>query len=418
MLGRHASQVHKQLAVASSWQATAVAHEQPITAFAASAPSSSSSSVGLLASCDGSGRLLLWDGPHIRHLATVPAAAVGSTTALAWLPLAAPSPAASGADGSHREQWLAVGSGSMLQLYSVGARQPVAVATAAVPAGCSAIRSLHAFGSSGGGGGGGSAGGSGGSSCILLAVCSSSTGRGNVLCAWHCTAPAASNGGVQLALAGTCAPPGALVVTAAATAGSGQLMVGAADGTVQLLSVAAAGGAMQVQAAASVQEAGPVAAVAADEGCLHIASTCGSSVSVWTAVPGRGDASGASSSGAPSGQHYAQAASVPLPAAGEQASALAWLCHSVAPCLAVATSSGSLLLLSAVRDAPCGTSAWRWVARLPPAAGLTSGIRHLSAGSGCGTVVAAVGDQLLRLSDMVLLPGSEQEGGGVQLLGR
>lgn len=400
--------------MASSWQAAAVAHEQPITAFAAAANANgsggSSSSIGLVASCDGSGRLLLWEGPHLKHLAAVPAAAVGSTAALAWLPLASPSPAAGVVEDARREQWLAVGSGSMLQIYCVGSRQPVAVATAAVQAGCSTIKSLHAFSSSG-------------SSCVLLAVCSSSAGRGCVLCGWRCSASAAASGSstpssMQLALAGTAAVPAAAAVSSAATAGSKQLLVGTADGSVLLLSMATDGNGVQPQPVAHVQEDGAVTVVAADEGCLHLASTTGGSVSIWSACPGDTNGSSSGSGDAAPTCHYSRAACVQLPPASGQASAAAWLCHSVAPCLAVATNNGTLLLLSAVRAGRSGSSGWQWVARLPPTAAASAGVRHLAAGSGCSTVVAVEGNQLLRMSEAVLVPGGEQEGGGTQLFGR
>ena len=403
----------------SSWQAAAVAHEQRITALAASSSedrsdscsgSSSGSSSGshhgsaaatMLASCDASGRLLVWSGAGLQHAAAVPAAAVGGAAALAWLHLAAPGTA--GTAGEHAGlHWLAVGSGSLLQCYAVESKRAVAVTTAALPAGCSAVKSLHAVAGAAG-------------TAMLLAVCSSSAGRGSVLCVWHYAAGsgAASPGGLQLQLAGTAPVPAASAVTTAAPAGPQQLLVGTADGQVLLLGVAASGGDVQLQQAAGLQEQGPVSAVAADEHCLHLAAAGPAGVSVWSAA-----ADGSAADADPS-WHYGRAASVDLPAGSGAAAALAWLRHSVAPCLVVATSAGSLLLLSTVRDGRDSSSSWRWVAQLPSVVGSNAGgVTHLAAGSSCSSVVAAAGNQLLRLSEAVL-PSADADGQrGSLLLGR
>ncbi len=426
-------QVHKQLAVASSWQTVTVAHEQPIVAVAAKSGGghgSGGSSLGIVASCDSSGKLLLWDGPHFKHRAAQPAAAVGSTAALAWLPpigpTAAHSTAASLVEGAARQHWLAAGSGSMLQCYLVGSRQPLAVVTTAVPAGCSSIKSLHTLTS---GSGGGSGGASTGSSCLLLAVCSSSMGRGSMLCAWRCTVSSDQTGGdaatLQLQLAGAAAPPTtAAVTTTSAAPGSGQLLIGMADGTVQLLSAlpAAEAGSLQLTVAAEVQDSGPVVGVAGDEGCLHLATISSCAVSVWSvAADGNGDETTrdeSSSSAAQPACHYARAACVQLPAGAGEPTAAVWVGHTVAPCLAVGTSTGSILLLAAVRDQYSRTS-WQWLARVSASSAGTAGIKHLvTTGGSCGTVVAAAGNQLLRLSEAVLLPTTEEDSGGVQLVGR
>ena len=421
-------QVHKQLAVASTWQTATIAHEQPIVAVAAKPAGShgnSSSGLGIVASCDSSGKLLLWDGVHLKHRAAQPAAAVGSTAALAWLPLtgpaAAPSTAATIAQDAGRQHWLAVSSGSMLQCYLVGGRQPLAVATAAVPAGCSSIKSLHTLTSSS------SSSSIDASSCLLVAVCSSSMGRGSMLCAWRCTVGSGQASGeaaaLQLQLAGAAAPPTPAAVTTAVTLGSGQLLIGTADGTVQLLAIipGAEAGSLQLRMAAVVQDSGPVAAVAGDEGCLHLATVSSCGVTVWSvAADGNGEeASSEGSDGAAlPARHYARAACVQLPAGAGDPTAAVWVGHTVAPCLAVGTSTGSILLLAAVRDQYSRTS-WQWLARVPATNAGASGIRHLvTTGGSCGTVVAAAGDQLLRLSDAVLLSATEQESGGTQLLGR
>ena len=399
-----------------------MAHEHPITAFAgrpAEGSSGGASSVALVASCDSSGRLLLWEGPHLRHLAAVPAAAVGSTAALAWLPLGTGVPAAvsTAREEGRQELWLAVGSGSMLQCYSIGVRPPVAVATAALPAGCSAITSLHAFN----GGGGGSSSPTISNTCLLLAVCSSSTGRGSMACAWRCAVGAAPSSGapssMQLAPAGTVAVPLPAAVTAAALAGGDQLLVGTADGAVQLLAIVAEGRALQLQPVASVQDEGAVSAIAADEGCLHLATACGSAASVWSAATDSSNTSSADLA-ACGGSHYERSACVALPPGAGDATAVAWMSGTVAPCLAVATSSGSILLLSAVRGSRCSIN-WRWVARLPTGAGTSTAIRQLAAGSGCSSVLAAAGNQVLQLSETVCLPSAGQDGGGTTvLLGR
>lgn len=422
-------QVHKQLAVASTWQTATVAHEQPIVAVAAKPAGShgnSGSGLGIVASCDSSGKLLLWDGMHLKHRAAQPAAAVGSTAALAWLPLTgpagAPSTAATIAQDAGRQHWLAVGSGSMLQCYLVGGRQPLAVATAAVPAGCSSIKSLHTLTSGSSGSSSDAA-----SSCLLVAVCSSSMGRGNMLCAWHCTVGSGQAGGevaaLQLQLAGAAAPPTPAAVTTAATLGSSQLLIGTADGTVQLLAVipGAEAGGLQLGMAATVHDRGPVASVAGDEGCLHLATVSSCGVTVWSvAADGNGEEASSEGSGGAAlpARHYARAACVQLPAGAGDPTAAVWVGHTVAPCLAVGTSTGSILLLAAVRDQYSRTS-WQWLARMPATNAGASGIRHLvTTGGSCGTVVAAAGDQLLRLSDAVLLSATEQESGGTQLLGR
>lgn len=416
--------------MASTWQTATAAHEQAIVAVAAKPAGghgNSGSSLGIVASCDGSGKLLLWDGLHLRHRAAQPAAAVGSTAALAWLPLtgppAAPSTAAGIAEDAGRQHWLAVGSGSMLQCYLVGSRQPLTVATAAVPAGCSSIKSLHTLTSDS------SSSTTAGTSCMLLAVCSSSTGRGSMLCAWRCTASSGQAGGeaaaLQLELAGAAAPPTPAAITAASAApGGGQLLVGAAEGTAQLLSVVptAEAGGLQLRVAAAVQDSDPVSAVAGDEGCLHLATVSSSGVTVWSvAADGDGDdtsSSVGSSNAAQPARHYARAARVQTPAGAGNPTSAVWVGHTVAPCLAVGTSTGCILLLAAVRDQHSRTS-WQWLARVPATNAGAAGIRHLvTTGGSCSTVVAAAGDQLLRLSDTVLLPATEQEGGGAQLLGR
>ena len=345
-------QVHKQLAVVSSWQAIAVAHVQPITAVAASGASGGSGHGGaLVASCDSSGRLLVWNGPQLQHQAAVTSAAAGSSTALVWLPLENAGAAAAARGGQQQAQqqaqqqqqqhWLAVGRGAMLQCYTVSGRQTVTAATTALPAGCSSIVSLHVLT------GASSSGASGtGSSCL-----------------------GATGSGVQL------------------------------------------------ETAASLQEEGPVAAVAADEGCLHIATAGSSGLSVWTAAAP--DSSGSSCTGPASSRSYSRAASVQLPAGSGNATAAAWLCHSVVPCLAVATSCGCILLLAPLRSGRSGSS-WQWVAELPATSAGSPGIQHLTAGGGCSSLTAAAGNQLLRLSESVLLPLSRRQGGGdtSQLLGR
>ncbi|KAL4433701.1 hypothetical protein ABPG75_000142 [Micractinium tetrahymenae] len=446
------SQVHKQLAVVSSWHTAAVAHEHPITAFSASSAccSSSSSSGGggsgsrggppaLVASCDSGGQLLLWSGPRLEPLAAVPAAAVGASAALVWLPLAgAGSGAGPTADGVGQQQaqqqaqqqqaqqhWLAVGSGSMLQCYAVGSKKAVAVSTAALPAGCSSILSLHVLE------------GSSPPSCLMLAVCSSSAGRGSVACVWRCTAPpgaagpagpAGPAGSLQLDLAGTAQVPATAAVTAAAVAGGQQIVLGMADGAVLLATLAVGSSGVQLQQSARLEEQGPVAAVAADEHCLHIASASRAGISVWAAAA---DSSGGDTEPTSTAWHYSHAAHVALPAGCGAASAIAWLHHSVAPCLAVATSCNSILLLSSVRDAAgsgdtnggCGSS-WQWVAALPAAVGgAAAGGMHLAAGIGGSSVVAAAGSQLLRLSEEVLVPpaggcGAQDGGNATKLLGR
>ena len=416
-------QVHKQLAVVSSWQAIAVAHVQPITAVAASGASGGSGHGGaLVASCDSSGRLLVWNGPQLQHQAAVTSAAAGSSTALVWLPLENAGAAAAARGGQQQAQqqaqqqqqqhWLAVGRGAMLQCYTVSGRQTVTAATTALPAGCSSIVSLHVLT------GASSSGASGtGSSCLLLAVCSSSASRGSMLSAWQCTISSGSASSLQLQLAGTAAVSAAGAVTAAATVGGEQLLVGAADGAVLLLSLGATGSGVQLETAASLQEEGPVAAVAADEGCLHIATAGSSGLSVWTAAAP--DSSGSSCTGPASSRSYSRAASVQLPAGSGNATAAAWLCHSVVPCLAVATSCGCILLLAPLRSGRSGSS-WQWVAELPATSAGSPGIQHLTAGGGCSSLTAAAGNQLLRLSESVLLPLSRRQGGGdtSQLLGR
>ena len=200
------SQVHKQLAVVSSWQAVAVAHVQPITAVAASGASGGSGHGGaLVATCDSSGRLLVWNGPQLQHQAAVTAAAAGSSTALVWLPLEPAGAAAAARGGQQQAQqqqqqhWLAVGSGAMLQCYTVSGRQAIAAATTALPAGCSSIVSMHVLT---GASSCGASGGTGSSSCMLLAVCSSSAGRGSLMCAWRCTIAGGAASSLQLQLAG------------------------------------------------------------------------------------------------------------------------------------------------------------------------------------------------------------------------
>lgn len=427
-----ALQVHKQLAVVSSWQTTAVAHEHPITAFASSLGSFGSSNSGgghgshgtgggaraLVASCDASGQLLVWGGPRLEPLAAVPAAAVGASAALAWLPLQGPGagagPQASAAgqqQGQQAQHWLAVGSGSLLQCYAVGGRKAVAVCTAALPAGCSSIASLHVLE------------GRTPASCVLLAVCTSSAGRGSVACTWRCTALAGSAGpagSLQLELAGTAGVPSAAPVTAAAVAGGQQLVLGTADGAVLLATLDVGSSGVQLEQAARLAEQGRVAAVAADEHCLHIAAATQAGITVWTSAADSG-----SGDDADVAWHYSRAAHVALPPGCGAVSAIAWLQHSPSPCLAVAASCSSILLLSSARDPAGGggTSSWQWVAALPEAlGGAREGTPHLAAGSGAGSVVAAAGSQLLRLSEEVLgSPSSSdgaQQGRSAKLLGR
>lgn len=304
------------------------------------------------------------------------------------------------------QQWLAVGSGSMLQCYAVTNKQAVAVATAALPAGCSSITSLHALD------------GADASRCLLLAICSSSAGRGSMACLWQCS-PAPGAGSVcslMLQLAGTAQVPASTSVICAATAGGQQVLAGLSDGPVLLLSAVAASTGVELQQAARLDEQGPAAAVAADDHCLHIASASQASVSVWTAAA---DSNGDDNDG--TAWHYSLAASVPLPASAGVATAVAWLRNMPAPCLAVGTSSSSVLLLSTIRDAGSSCS-WQWVAELPAAIGghNATGVMFLSAGSsGCSSLMAAAGNQLVRLSDRLLLPpGEAEEGDGTKLLGR
>jgi len=298
----------------------------------------------------------------------------------------------------------------MLQCYAVSSKQTVATVTVAVPAGCSSIKSLHALDGSHA---------SNADSCLLLAVCSSSSGRGSTACAWCCEAigdGVSSSSTMQLQLTGTAAIPGSAAVTAAAAAGSTQqLLLGTADGMVLLLSVSTGAAGVQLQQAACLQEEGPVAAVAADEHCLHVASASQAGISVWTAAAD-------STSEADPSWHYSRAMHVPLPTGAGAATGIAWLRHTVVPCLAVATSSNSLLLLSTCRDggSSSSSSSWQWAAHLPAAVGGgASGAMHLASGSGCSSVVAAAGNQLLRLSEVVALPGSDaQPEGSTELLGR
>lgn len=300
----------------------------------------------------------------------------------------------------------------MLQCYAVGSNKAVAVCTAALPAGCSSILSLHVV-----------EGGAPGS-CLLLAMCTSSAGRGSVACAWRCAVlragPTGPAGSIQLDLAGTAQVPASAAVTAAAAADGQQMVLGTADGVVLLATLVVDGTGVQLWQSARVEESGPVAAVATDEHCLHIASASQAGVSVWTA------AADCSSGDTDNGRwHYSQAAQVTLPPGCGHVSALAWLHHSASPCLAVAASCNSILLLSPLRDAcgggsasGCGSS-WQWVAELPAAAGgAPAGTLHLAAGS--GGVVAAAGSQLLRLSEEVLVPsgGDTQALGSAKLLGR
>ncbi len=434
-------QVHKQLAVVSSWHTSAVAHEHPITAFASS-PGGREKSRGahdghgsggnpaLVASCDASGQLLVWGGPHLEPLAAVPAASVGASPALAWLPLEDPGRGVrpSSAEEARQQQaqqqqvqqqqqaqqqqrWLAVGSGSLLQCYAVAGRKAVAVCTAALPAGCSSILSLHVL-----------EGGEASTSCLLLALCTSSAGRGSVACAWRCivlpglAGPAGPAGSLQLDLAGTAQVPGAAAVTAAVAVGSQQLVLGMDDGTVVLAALTAGSLGVQLQQSARLVEQARVVAVAADEHCLHIAAAALTGVSVWRA------AADGSSGGADAAWQYSRAAHVALPPGCGAVGVIAWLHQATAPCLAVASNCSSILLLSSVRAA-AGAGSWQWVAALPAAMGGTpASTVHLAAGSGEGSVVAAAGSQLLRLSEEVLVPpsscGGAQSGSIAKLLGR
>ena len=388
-----AAQVCKQLAVVSSWQAAAVAHTKPITALATRAAGEPGS---LVASCDGSGRLLLWHGPHLQRLAAVPSAATCSTAALAWLPLQCTE---AGADSAKLHGWLAVGSGSLLQCYAISSKHVAAMATAALPAGCSSIKSLHALK------------GQGGTGCRLVAVCSNSAGRGSMLCGWQCL-PMPGGSGLQLhPVSPTRIPAVTSACTAAATAGDEQLLLGTADGAVLMVAVSTGSSAQQTCARlVSLQEQGHVQAVAADDDCLHIATCSGRAVSIWTAAK-------TANLAVDDGAHYSILTCAQLPPAAGQATAVAWLRHSAVPCAAVATSSGSILMLATMRQNGEDCSHWHWAAHLPATAGGVSSVDLLTAGSGCGSVMVAAGSEVLRLADSVLLPsGSPHQ--STQLLGR
>jgi hypothetical protein len=71
-----------------------------------------------------------------------------------------------------------------------------------------------------------------------------------------------------------------------------------------------------------------------------------------------------------------------------------------------ATCGSGIHLLAPIRQQGQDCSSWQWVARLPVSTG--NGPQHLSASGGCGSVVAAAGDQLLQLSDIVQLPQHRQ----------
>jgi hypothetical protein len=330
---------------------------------------------------------MVWRCPTLQHVLAVPAAAAGSITSLAWLPL-------TGAPVSEKQpHWLAVGSGSMVQCYAVSGRQAAAVATIALPAGCSSIKSLHGLRSR--------STGSAPEGCLLLAVCSSSIGRGSKLASWRCSLGNPASRGIVLQLAASCSIPGLMAgVASVHFASDAGLVVRTTSGTVLLYAATADADGVTLQLLTALDGVAGAGPVAADGDLLHLATSCTNELHIWmVGDPQPGEASCDRDT-------CHQAARLVLPSAAGHVSALAWLQHTISPCLAVGTSLGNVLLAAASRD----TNSWQWVAAMPDASA-SHAVDHLTA-SPSGGIVAATGSQLVRLADTVQF---QQTGEAVQL---
>lgn len=328
---------------------------------------------------------MVWRCPTLQHVLTMPAAAVGSIAALAWLPLAAVS--------EEQPRWLAVGSGSMVQCYAVNGCQAATVATIALPAGCSSIKSLHGLRST--------SSDSAPDACVLLAVCSSSIGRGSRLASWCCRMDTPGDRGLMLRLASSCSMPGLTAdVASVHLASDAGLLVHSSSGAVMLYAVAADADGATLQLLTALDGVAGSGPVAVDGDLLHLATSSTNGVAVWTALGPQPGGASCDRDGC------RQAAHLELPCAEGHVSALTWLTHTISPCLAVGTSAGNVLLAAADRN----TNSWQWLAAMPVAS-TNHAVDHLMA-TPCGGIVAAMGSQLMRLADTMQIG---QNGETVQL---